>query len=65
MAKTGPVEFIKQVDEERRKVTWTTRQETLVTSIMVFIMVTIAALFFLAIDQVLGFSVKFLIGLGG
>lgn len=65
MAKTGPVEFIKQVDEERRKVTWTTRQETLVTSIMVFIMVTIAALFFLAIDQVLGFAVKFLIGLGG
>lgn len=64
MAKTGPLQFLKQVDEERRKVTWPTRQETIVTTIMVFIMVALAAFFFLAVDQVLGFVVKWLIALG-
>ena len=64
MAKTGPLQFLKQVDEERRKVTWPTRQETIVTTIMVFIMVALAAVFFLAVDQLLGFVVKWLIALG-
>jgi len=64
MAKTGPLEFLKQVDEERRKVTWPSRNETIVTTIMVFIMVALAAVFFLAVDQLLAFVVRTLIGLG-
>ena len=62
MAKTNPFEFIQQVRAEGRKVTWPGRREVLITTIMVFIMVTLAALFFLAADQVLSFGVGFLLG---
>lgn len=65
MAKTSPLEFIRQVDQERRKVTWPTRKETTITTIMVFIMVVAAALFFLGVDTVLGFVVGLALGLGG
>jgi len=65
MAKTSPSEFIRQVRQETAKVTWPTRKETGVTTIMVFIMVVIAAIFFLLVDQVLSFGVKMLLGLGG
>jgi len=64
MAKTGPLEFIQQVRQEASKVTWTTRNETLVTTVMVFIMVALAAVFFLLVDQVLSLAVKLLLGLG-
>jgi len=66
-AKKGfnPFAFVREVRQEGRKVTWTTWNETLVTSIMVFIMVAIASTFFFLVD--LGFSslVKFLLSLGG
>ncbi len=65
MAKTGPLEFIQQVRQEASKVTWTTRKETYVTTVMVFIMVAFAAVFFLLVDQVFSLVVKFLLGLGG
>ncbi len=65
MAKTSPGEFIRQVRQETAKVTWPTRKETSVTTVMVFIMVVIAAIFFLLVDQVLSFGVKLLLGLGG
>ncbi len=54
----SPVEFFREVRQEARKVTWTSPQETRVTTIMVFIMATIAALFFLLVDQVLGRSIN-------
>jgi preprotein translocase subunit SecE len=61
----NPIRFVREVRQEGRKVTWTTWNETLVTSIMVFIMVAIASLFFFLVD--FGFSnlVKFLLSLGG
>ncbi len=65
MAKTSPGEFIRQVRQETAKVTWPTRKETGVTTVMVFIMVVAAALFFLLVDQILSFGVKLLLGLGG
>jgi len=43
-------------------VTWPTRRETVITTVMVFIMVFFAALFFLAADQILAFAVSFLLG---
>ncbi|MEM1410456.1 MAG: preprotein translocase subunit SecE [Pseudomonadota bacterium] len=64
MAKTNPFEFIQQVRSETSKVTWPTRRETIVTTIMVFIMVFIAAIFFLLADQVLSWGVSLLLGLG-
>ena len=52
MARTSPAEFARQVRQEVAKVTWPTRQETMVTTLMVFVMVLIASLFFFVADQV-------------
>lgn len=65
MAKTNPMEFIEQVRSETSKVTWPTRKETTVTTIMVFVMVFLASLFFLAADQALSWIVSMVLGLGG
>lgn len=65
MAKTSPFRFVQEVRREASKVTWPTRKETGVTTIMVFIMVALASIFFLLVDQVLRFGVGFLIGVGG
>jgi preprotein translocase subunit SecE len=64
MAKTGPFEFMQQVRTEVSKVTWPSRRETVITTIMVLIMTIISAIFFLAVDQVLSFIVQFILGLG-
>ncbi len=62
MAKmTNPGTFVRQVRQETAKVTWPTRRETIVTTIMVLIMTTILSLFFLGVDQVLGRIVQFLL----
>jgi preprotein translocase subunit SecE len=65
MAKTNPFEFIQQVRAEGSKVTWPTRKETMVTTGMVFIMVILAALYFLVVDQILRWGVGFILGFGG
>lgn len=64
MAKTSPGLFVKQVRQELSKVTWPTRRETTVSTIMVFIMVMLAAIFFMAVDQVFAWGVRLLFGLG-
>ena len=58
MARTNPFEFLQQVRTEVSKVTWPTRKETVITTIMVPVMVIAAALFFLAVDQVLSLLVE-------
>ncbi|MBT6391940.1 MAG: preprotein translocase subunit SecE [Nitrosomonadales bacterium] len=65
MAKNSPLDFFKQVRQETSKVTWPTRKETMISTVMVFVMVIIAALFFFAVDQVLSAGVKLIFGLGG
>jgi len=64
MAKTNPFEFIQQVRAETAKVTWPTRNETIVTTIMVVIMAIVASIFFLLADQVMSWGVSLLLGLG-
>jgi preprotein translocase subunit SecE len=61
----SPFQFIQQVRQEIGKVTWPTRRETIITTIMVFIMVAFAGLFFFVVDQTISLVVKFLMGLGG
>jgi preprotein translocase subunit SecE len=65
MAKTNIGQFIREVRQETAKVTWPTRKETMVTTMMVFVMVFLAAIFFWVVDLVLGSAVRFLLGLGG
>ncbi|GBE43035.1 preprotein translocase subunit SecE [bacterium BMS3Bbin10] len=62
MAKTNPREFIDQVRAETSKVTWPTRKETGVTTVMVMIMVLFASLFFLGADTVLSWVVGMVLG---
>jgi preprotein translocase subunit SecE len=64
MARTNPFEFLQQVRTEVAKVTWPTRRETVITTIMVVAMSIAAALFFLAADWVLSTFVTLILGLG-
>ena len=52
--KTSPMQFLREVRAEARKISWTTRKETWITSVMVLIMVVITAIFFLVVDWALG-----------
>ena len=65
MAKTNPFEFLQQVREEGAKVTWPSRRETMISTLMVFIMVAIAAVFFLAVDAVIHRGVQWVLGITG
>ena len=62
MSKTSPLDFMRQVRQEIGKVTWPTRKETMVTSIMVIILSVIAAIFFLSADGLISFIIGHIIG---
>ncbi|WP_448500910.1 preprotein translocase subunit SecE [Sphingomonas sp.] len=63
MAKTSPIEFMRQVRAETAKVVWPTRRETLMTAVMVVIMTALLAIFFLGVDSVFDAIVQFLLSL--
>ncbi len=65
MAKTNPMEFVQQVRREVAKVTWPTRKETMVSTVMVFVFVFVAAAFFFLVDQLLAVLVRLVLGIGG
>ena len=64
MAKVSPFKFLQEVRAETQKVTWPTRRETAITTLMVFIMASVAAVFFLVADQVIRIVVTFVLGIG-
>lgn len=64
MPKISPFKFLQEVRAEAEKVTWPTRKETTVTTIMVFVMVAIASVFFLLADQVMRVAVSYVLGIG-
>jgi preprotein translocase subunit SecE len=63
VAKTTPIEFIRQVQAETRKVVWPTRRETIMTGVMVMIMTVLLGLFFFGIDSVFDAIVRGLLSL--
>ena len=63
MAKTNPFEFLQQVRSEGAKVTWPSRKETTITTAMVFVMVLLASVFFLVVDQLIRWGVGLILGL--
>lgn len=63
MAKVSPFKFLQEVRAEAQKVTWPTRKETTVTTIMVFVMVFVTSIFFLLADQVMRIAVSFVLGI--
>ena len=58
------IDFIKDADIERRKVVWPTRQETIQTTIIVFVVVIIVGIMLFLIDMFFGWGIRALIGGG-
>jgi preprotein translocase subunit SecE len=63
VAKTSPIEFIREVQAETRKVVWPTRKQTIMTGVMVLIMTSILAIFFVSVDAIFDAIVHFLLTL--
>ena len=61
MALTNPLQFTKQVRAEITKVVWPTRRETLITTVMVFVMAFVFALFFFGVDQLVQFVLNLIL----
>ena len=65
MAKVSPFKFLQEVRSEVDKVTWPTRRETMITTIMVFVMVAVASVLFLVADQIIRLAITFVLGIAG
>jgi preprotein translocase subunit SecE len=65
MARVSPFKFLQEVRAEGQKVTWPSRRETAITTLMVFAMTAVAAIFFLLADQVMRMVVTFVLSVGG
>lgn len=60
--KFSPAQFVRQVRQEGRKVTWPTRKEVAMGALMVFVLSSLMAVFFLAVDQFLSWLIQFILG---
>ncbi|MEO9336973.1 preprotein translocase subunit SecE [Mesorhizobium sp. SB112] len=61
---TNPITFIQQVRSETAKVTWPSRRETVISTIMVLAFAALAMVFFFAADQLMAFGVELILGIG-
>ena len=61
--KTNPFVFLQQVRAEASKIVWPSRRETGVSTVMVITMAFVAAIMFLAADQVISMGIQLLLGL--
>ena len=65
MATLNPFQFIQQVRSEVSKITWPTRREVLLTTIMVFVMSAIAALIFALVDLLIRSGIQSVLNIFG
>ena len=65
MAKSSPAQFVRQVRQEISRISWAGRRETGVATITVFIMASIAAIFFLLVDMVFSNAIQYILGMFG
>ena len=63
MATPNPLKYLQEVRQEVNKVTWPTRQEVLISTIMVLVLVTLASVFFLAADQIISWLVQLMLSI--
>jgi preprotein translocase subunit SecE len=61
---SNPFTFLQQVRAEVAKVTWPSRRETMISTVMVLVFAVLAMLFFFAADQVMAFMVELILGIG-
>ncbi|GAB4274712.1 MAG: preprotein translocase subunit SecE [Pararhodobacter sp.] len=65
MARTNPLTFLQQVRSETAKVTWPTRREVGVSTVMVLVLATLTAVFFFLVDFLIRSGLGFILGLVG
>lgn len=63
MARPNPIQFLQQVRQETSKVSWPNRNEVLISTIMVLVLVIAASLFFLLADQIISFAVGLMLSI--
>ena len=63
MARTNPITFFQQVRSEVSKVTWPGRNEVVISTIMVLVLMIFASLFFLAADQIISWLVSLMLSI--
>ena len=51
----NPFKFFQEVKQEAFRVTWPTKKDTVTGALMVFVLASLAAVFFLILDQILKF----------
>jgi preprotein translocase subunit SecE len=61
---TNPFTFLQQVRSETAKVTWPSRRETMISTVMVLGFAFLAAIFFFAADQLMAYGVELILGIG-
>lgn len=61
--KFNPAKFVREVRAEMRRVTWPTRKETWVSTLMVLVLVTFASIFFVLVDLIAGSVIRSIIGI--
>ncbi|MCA3375867.1 MAG: preprotein translocase subunit SecE [Roseomonas sp.] len=64
MAKLDPAQFVREVRQEASRVTWPSRKETLITTGLVLGLSTLAAIFFLIVDQLIQLAMRLVFGIG-
>jgi len=64
MARTPPLAFLRQARQEIGKVTWPTRKETTQTTLIVIAMVGLVAIILWALDGLLAWLVRLMLGTG-
>tara|TARA_B100000029_G_scaffold512374_1_gene608847 strand:+ start:47 stop:238 length:192 start_codon:yes stop_codon:yes gene_type:complete len=60
----NPLKFLQDVKQEAFKITWPTKKDTVTGSLMVFVLASLAAVFFLLLDQILKFFLNLILSLG-
>ena len=60
----NPLRFLQEVKQEAFKITWPTKKDTVTGSLMVFVLASLAAVFFLLLDQILKFFLNLVLSIG-
>ena len=64
MSKTTPAQFVRQVRQELKRISWATKRDTIFATITVLVMAILASVFFFLVDLLLSNVVEFILGLG-
>lgn len=65
MAKVNPFQFLQQTRAEVGKIVWPNRREVTLTTVMVFIMATLTAVFFFMVDSLINLGLRFVLSAFG